>query len=49
MTRSGYNLVAGLALICGAVVMIATNDRDATSAFVLIAGTIVGRGEQGAK
>ncbi len=49
MTRNGYNAVAVLAIV-GAVVLAALEvaDREVQMALVVLAGTVVGRGDKSA-
>lgn len=44
MTKTGYNLVACLALVCAVATTLMGEDKDLAMAMVVLAGTIVGRG-----
>jgi hypothetical protein len=48
MSRNGYNVLACLAIVAAVVVNIATGDKDLPAALVVLAGTVVGRGDKAA-
>ncbi len=46
MTKNGYNAVALLAIVAAVVVNAVTGDKELSAGFVLLAGTVVGRGDK---
>ena len=44
MTKTGYNLVACLALVCAVAISVTQGDKDLAYAMVVLSGTVVGRG-----
>jgi hypothetical protein len=47
MTRTGYNAIALLSIVCATVLTaLGTTDRDISMALVVLAGTVVGRGDK---
>lgn len=48
MTKNGYNAVALLAIVGAVVVSAIHADKDLATALVLLAGTVVGRGDKAA-
>ena len=46
MTKDGYNLVAALAIVGAVVTALLGGDKDIATGLVLLAGTVVGRGDK---
>lgn len=46
MNTNGYNILACLAVVSAVIVNIITGDKDLPAALVVLAGTVVGRGEK---
>ena len=47
MTRNGYNAIALLSILCATVLTaLGTTDREIPMALVVLAGTVVGRGDK---
>lgn len=48
MTKNGYNAVALLAIVTAAAVNLLGGDKELAAGLVLLAGTVVGRGDKAA-
>ena len=48
MTKNGYNAVALLAIVAAVAVSAINGDRELAAGLVLLAGTVVGRGDKAA-
>lgn len=46
MTRNGYNAIALLSIVCATVLTALGSDTKIAEGLVLLAGTVVGRGEK---
>ena len=44
MNTNGYNLLAALSVVCATVIIALGADKEIAAALVLLAGTVVGRG-----
>lgn len=44
MTKTGYNIVSALALVCAVAISVTHGDKDLAYSMVVLAGTVVGRG-----